>query len=296
MVETLKKLVSLGKTVVYCSNNSTKSRKDFVDKFASAGVPVARSHVYSSSSTIASLLLATPGFDAAAHKVFTIGFTGLREELRERGIQVVDSNDVAPPSLGMAGLSAAAPDPAVRAVVVGLDPSMTYTKAAYATILLLERDCLFFATNRDRTFPGARRTLPGAGSCVAMVAAAASREPTVAGKPSQAMFAAIAADHGAAPTRTLMVGDRLDTDIAFAAAAGMDSLLVYTGVTDRTAFERAYTADALPAQHRPTYTAEAACVLAGIPPRPFVPPTSADGSPIGPETASVGVAALPAKL
>jgi len=150
MVETLKKLVSLGKTVVYCSNNSTKSRKDFVDKFASAGVPVARSHVYSSSSTIASLLLATPGFDAAAHKVFTIGFTGLREELRERGIQVVDSNDVAPPSLGMAGLSAAAPDPAVRAVVVGLDPSMTYTKAAYATILLLERDCLFF---RDEPRP-----------------------------------------------------------------------------------------------------------------------------------------------
>jgi len=94
MAETLTHLASLGKTVLYCSNNSTKSRQDYVDKFAAQNVPVQPSHVYSSASTIASLLLATDGFDAARDKVYVIGFTGLKQELRESGIQIIDADDV----------------------------------------------------------------------------------------------------------------------------------------------------------------------------------------------------------
>jgi len=208
----------------------------------------------------------------------------------------------APSSLGMSGLAAVTPDPALRAVVVGLDPSMSYCKAAYATLLLLERNALFFATNRDATFPGARRTLPGAGSCVAMVAAAAGREPSVAGKPSRAMFTALAADHGAVPSRTLMVGDRLDTDIAFANASNMDSLLVFTGVTERDAFAVKRASGGLPQAHTPTYTADGACVLAGVEFVPWTAPAESASAPepLGSETpvaavatVSIGVVELP---
>jgi hypothetical protein len=105
------------------------------------------------------------------------------------------------------------------------------------------------ATNADRTLPSPRGPLPGNGSLVAALATALGRQPdTIVGKPDPGLFLAAARERGAA--RPLVVGDRLDTDIEGANRAGMDSLLVLTGVSRPVDL-----LDATP-ERRPTYLAE----------------------------------------
>jgi glycerol-1-phosphatase len=105
------------------------------------------------------------------------------------------------------------------------------------------------ATNTDRTLPSPRGALPGNGSLVATVATALGREPdVVVGKPEPGLFQAAAAQAGA--HRPLVVGDRLDTDIAGARRAGLDSLLVLTGVSTSADLAVA------PAAMQPTYVAD----------------------------------------
>jgi HAD superfamily hydrolase (TIGR01450 family) len=125
-------------------------------------------------------------------------------------------------------------DPDINAVVIGMDAELTYTKAAYAMLILqLNPTCLFISTNRDLTYPSTVRILPGGGSCVAMLAACAQREPINVGKPEDVMMKLAIRDHNLTPSRTLMVGDRLDTDILFAQNAQVAQLLVLTGVTKK---------------------------------------------------------------
>ena len=89
---------------------------------------------------------------------------------------------------------------------------------------------IWIATNTDRTLPSGRGPLPGNGALVAALRTALDREPdVVVGKPEPALFATAARRAGAG--RTLVVGDRLDTDIEGARRAGLDSLLVLTGVS-----------------------------------------------------------------
>jgi glycerol 3-phosphatase-2 len=104
------------------------------------------------------------------------------------------------------------------------------------------------ATNTDRTLPSARGPLPGNGSLVAVLRTALDREPdVVVGKPQPALFATAAEQAGA--RRPLVVGDRLDTDIEGAVSAGMDSLLVLSGISDSAELLAA------PPQRRPTFLA-----------------------------------------
>lgn len=98
----------------------------------------------------------------------------------------------------------------------------------------------FIATNRDLTYPDAHQLVPGGGTLVAAVEAGAGRAPDcVAGKPSQGLVALVQSATGLLPARTCMVGDRLDTDIAFGNAGGFRSLLVLTGVSSRATLEGA---------------------------------------------------------
>jgi ribonucleotide monophosphatase NagD (HAD superfamily) len=102
------------------------------------------------------------------------------------------------------------------------------------------------ATNTDRTLPSPRGPLPGNGSLVAALATALDRGPDlVVGKPEPGLFEQAAARYGA--RRPLVVGDRLDTDIEGANRAGMDSVLVLTGVSTRADLAAA------PPERRPTY-------------------------------------------
>lgn len=231
VVDTLKELQQLGKKIIFCTNNSTKPRQHYVEKFKKVDISIEKSSVYTSSSTAASYLASLPShtFDKSKDKAFIIGFKGLLAELNDREIQTVFSDDLIAqyPNIDMHALSELPLDPSFKAVIVGLDPNMSYTKGAFACMLLRqiedssdvvnpEYKCIYISTNQDKTFPASHgRLLPGAGSCVAMVNASSGRVPMNMGKPASHMMDMVVKEHDIDLSRTLMVGDRLDTDVVF---------------------------------------------------------------------------------
>lgn len=146
-------------------------------------------------------------------RVLIVGMRGLREALLGDGHFVEDR---------------AAPD----LVVQGADFELTYVTLKDAT-LAIRRGARYVATNPDRTFPSEEGLIPGAGAVMAALVAATDAEPLVIGKPAPTMFLVAAEMLGAAPAQTLVIGDRLDTDIAGANSAGMPGALVLTGVSRR---------------------------------------------------------------
>lgn len=182
----------------------------------------------------------THSFDRSRHAVYFIGDIGIAEELTLQGIRSVSAREL----LGSAPmprsqLSSMSVDPSIAAVVVGIDDQLTYAKIAYAAALLNEpmedsgQQRLFIATNRDSTLPTAGRDLPGAGMCVAAVEAASGRRPVNVGKPEPLMFQLASQELKLTASECLMIGDRLDTDIEFGVRAGMDTLLVESGISGR---------------------------------------------------------------
>ncbi|KAI0293656.1 HAD-like domain-containing protein [Multifurca ochricompacta] len=126
------------------------------------------------------------------------------------------------------------PDPSVGAVLVGLDTSINYTKLSRAFRYLHSNpECAFLATNEDSTYPSEKGLLPGAGAILAPLRTALgpNRPVTAIGKPNGLMLDAIKAKHSFDPKRTIMVGDRLNTDIEFGKSGGLATLLVLTGIT-----------------------------------------------------------------
>jgi HAD superfamily hydrolase (TIGR01450 family) len=148
----------------------------------------------------------------AGAKVYVVGGSALVAEVSAVGLVPVDSADARP-----------------DAVVQGYAPEVGWKQLAEACVAV-RGGAWWVATNPDRTLPSTRGELPGNGSLVAALATALDRQPDViVGKPAPTLFTAAAANAGA--SRPLVVGDRLDTDIEGAARAGMDSLLVLTGVS-----------------------------------------------------------------
>jgi HAD superfamily hydrolase (TIGR01450 family) len=144
-------------------------------------------------------------------RVLAVGGPGVAAALADRGYVPVFSNDDNP-----------------QAVMQGFGPELTWSALAEATYAL-GRGIPWVATNMDATFPTPRGLAPGNGSMVAAVMHASGRRPdAVAGKPERSLFDEAVLRTGA--TRGLMVGDRLDTDIAGGNRAGMQTLLVLTGV------------------------------------------------------------------
>jgi len=117
-------------------------------------------------------------------------------------------------------------------VVCGLDRYLSYYKICLAHAYLENKDCLFVATNQDSTYPGHQKILPGAGSCLASIETAIGRTPKIVGKPEMWMLESLIREFHLDPNRTCMVGDRLETDIAFGNHGKLKTLLVLTGVTD----------------------------------------------------------------
>ncbi|NXG57249.1 PGP phosphatase, partial [Hemiprocne comata] len=125
-------------------------------------------------------------------------------------------------------------DPAVRAVLVAFDEHFSYAKLCQALRYLLRGgpDCLLVGTNRDHRLPLEGGTaIPGTGCLVKAVETAAQREAFIVGKPNRYMFDCVASEFDIDPARTIMVGDRLDTDILMGNSCGLTTLLTLTGVS-----------------------------------------------------------------
>ena len=251
---------SRGKRVFFVTNNSTKSRTDYVEKLMkTCGIKCVEEDIVSSAYA-AALHVKKMGF---TKKAYVVGQAGLAAELEGVGLTVLGPGDFET-QFDFGKMKPSDLDPDVQVVVVGFDGRASYYKLNMAAAYLrygVPR-VHFLATNRDATFPDTHMLLAGGGTLVAAVETAAGRPPdVVAGKPSPALMDILeASDPSLHRGAMCMVGDRLDTDIAFGNAAGVGStLLVLTGVTHASDLERIVD-DAL----RPTFVLDSFGDLHGL--------------------------------
>ncbi|KAL6992920.1 Phosphoglycolate phosphatase 2 [Sarracenia purpurea var. burkii] len=229
--QTLEMLRFKGKKLVFVTNNSTKSRRQYAKKFHSLGIAVSEEEIFSSSFA-AAMFLKVNDFPREK-KVYVIGEEGILEELNLAGFTGLGGPEDGKKVVQLKPNCLFEHDKSVGAVVVGLDQYINYYKLQYATLCIRENPgCLFIATNRDAV--GHMTDLqewPGAGCMVAAVCGSTQNEPIVVGKPSTFMMDFLLKKFDINTSRMCMVGDRLDTDILFGQNAGCKTLLVLSGVT-----------------------------------------------------------------
>ncbi|CAO2823564.1 unnamed protein product [Amaranthus hypochondriacus] len=229
--DTLHFLRSKGKKLVFVTNNSSKSRKQYAAKFLSLGISVSEDEIFSSSFA-AAMYLKSVEFPLDK-KVYVIGGDGILEELNLAGFTAFGGPEDGKKTIELKDNPFFAHDKTVGAVMVGLDPYINFYKLQYATLCIRNNPgCLFVATNRDAV--GHMTDLqewPGAGCMVAAVCGSTEKEPIVVGKPSTFMMDFLLKKFQIDTSRMCMVGDRLDTDILFGQGAGCKTLLVLSGVT-----------------------------------------------------------------
>ncbi len=244
---------ALGDDVVYVTNNSMWYRAEYVTRLAAMGAPVDADRVVSSARATALYLV---DHEPAVRRVLVLGAGGLERELREAGFEVTTAASAAT-LVSREGIESWAAAGAPDAVVVGLDPQMTYLRLAVAA------DCIragarFIATNRDPIYPTERGLRPGAGSLVAAIEATTGVTPLAIGKPEPYLLEEAARAVGREPRQAIMIGDGIPTDLAAARAIGARCILMLTGVTTAAQVE------ALAADERPTAIAADAEELAAV--------------------------------
>ncbi|XP_074590261.1 phosphoglycolate phosphatase 2-like [Curcuma longa] len=226
----LQALRSLGKKLVFVTNNSRKSRKQYAKKFASLGLDVSEEEIFSSSFA-AAMFLKLRNFPKEK-KVYVIGEEGILEELTLAGFSCLGGPEDGKKEIELKNNFWFEHDKSVGAVVVGFDQYINYYKLQYATLCIRENPgCLFIATNRDAVGHMGSQECPGAGCMVGAVAGSTGKEPTVVGKPSTFLMDFLLERFQIETSRMCMVGDQLDTDILFGQNAGCKTLLVLSGVT-----------------------------------------------------------------
>jgi glycerol-1-phosphatase len=211
--ESLTAAIAAGVLVVYATNNASRAPAEVSAHLVSLGLPGPDSRVVTSSQAGARYVAqrCPPG-----SRVLAVGGPGVSLALGEVGLVAVPAQ--APPST----------EP-VAAVLQGFGAQVGWTdlaEAAYA----VQAGALWVATNTDGTLPTDRGLAPGNGTLVSAVGRAVAVEPVVVGKPHTPLYDLSVSVLGTSLDRTLAIGDRLDTDIAGANAAGIDALFVFGGV------------------------------------------------------------------
>jgi HAD superfamily hydrolase (TIGR01457 family) len=221
--EAVRALRARGKRVVFITNNSSRTPEEVAHKLGEVGIGSDPSEIVTSA-----LATATTLSRKGVRSAFVIGESGIRTALMAAGIEVRDG------------------DPQdVDCVVVGFDRGADYPRFKRAA-LLVQRGASLVATNPDASYPAPDGLWPGAGALLAVLTTTLGRPADdVIGKPHAPLYLE-ALDVGGG-RRPLVVGDRLDTDIAGVGPLGWDSLLVLTGV--------AQPPDLLAARTLPTYVA-----------------------------------------
>jgi 4-nitrophenyl phosphatase len=210
-----KRIRERGLQYVFATNNGTKTPEEYQQKLAELGVEIDAAQMVTSAMGVAFML--AKKFPKGT-KVFVIGEEGVRAALRMQGFQVLAVEDAAQ----------------AEVFVMGIDRSITFQKMMEAT-LLVRAGIPFYATNADKTFPTPRGEIPGAGAWISVIITATGVEPIVAGKPSPYLMELSLEKLGTSKVETLVVGDRLDTDIAAGQAAGCPTALVLSGVSQKAA-------------------------------------------------------------
>ena len=207
--QVIEKLRESGSQVRFLTNNSSLTRVGIAGKLSRLGVEATPEECYGTAHAAALLAL-----ERRWRRVFVVGEAGLKESLGDAGVEIQTS---------------VSQDP--NAVIVGICRQLTYEWLNQA-LQGLRQGAEFVATNRDATYPLENDAVaPGAGAIVSALETAWGRAPLVLGKPEPELINLILRDAGVAASDALVIGDRLDTDIAAAKRAGCPSWLVLSGVT-----------------------------------------------------------------
>lgn len=206
----IKRLQENNKEILFVTNNSTRTPEFVAQNLTeNHGINVTANNVYTTAIATADYLDQIAG---SKRKVYVVGESGLRKALASRNFKITDQN----------------PD----YVVVGLDSEVTYEKLATA-VLLIRAGATFIGTNSDSNLPNQRGMVPGAGSIVKLVEYATQKKPIMIGKPESIIMAMALKRSGLDKNQVVMVGDNYHTDIQAAINFGIDSLLVYSGLSTK---------------------------------------------------------------
>jgi len=207
---TFDRFSQLGLKVILATNNGTRTPEQYLEKMTGFGVTLRKEQVITSAMALVHLLIKRfPG----GGPVYMIGEIGLTTALKEAGFYHSESK--------------------VVAVVGGMDRTIDYWKMKRAT-LLIRAGAPFYFTNPDRTYPTPEGLIPGAGSIQAALEAATDVKAIIAGKPSPALYEFALERLSSRPDETLVVGDRLETDILGGQNLGCKTAAVLSGVMTET--------------------------------------------------------------
>ena len=234
--EMINRFRDLGKRVFYVTNNSTKHRREYKTKLEKLGFGGSMDEIIGTA-YLAATYLEQINFDKSK-LVYVVGSSGITQELDDVGIKYLPIGPDSVPEGGNWTLETLKfqpleLNPDVAAVIAGFDINISFNKILKGASYANRPGAVFVATNTDEQFPmpGTELIIPGTGSMVQAVATAAGRQPVVLGKPSKFMFEIVQKRHpGILPERTLMIGDRANTDILLGKNCGLQTLLVGSGV------------------------------------------------------------------
>ncbi len=202
-----------GKKVLFLTNNSTRTPKQYSQKLHGMGIEASEGEIFTSSTATARYIAEHGG-----KRCMFIGEVGLRAALEGEGLEAHE---------------ASAEDPSgCDYIVSGLDTKVTYAKLA-AACFAIQGGAKFIATNPDPNLPVPGGFLPGAGAILSALEAATGRKAIVIGKPSTAIMRMALERLGVTRSEAVMVGDTMKMDILAAKRSGIFSVLVMTGSTTR---------------------------------------------------------------
>ncbi|GAB3803598.1 TIGR01457 family HAD-type hydrolase [Virgibacillus kimchii] len=192
---------------MFITNNSSKTREAISQKLNDMGVPSTAEQVVTSSVAAAMYL---KGLNQGA-SCYLIGEEGLHESLKEEGFVITEDDNC-------------------DFVVVGIDRNITYEKYAKAC-LAIRKGAAFLITNSDKAIPTERGLLPGNGALSSVITVSTGVKPMAVGKPESVIMEAAISKLGMNKENIAMIGDNYDTDIQAGIRAGIDTIMVFTGVT-----------------------------------------------------------------
>ncbi|RID85331.1 TIGR01457 family HAD-type hydrolase [Peribacillus asahii] len=193
---------------LFVTNNSSRTPAQVAEKLRNFGIETDNKQVFTTSMATANFI-AERKVDAT---VYVIGEEGIRNALQEKGLELVEEN--------------------ADFLVMGIDRAINYEKLTKAC-LAVRNGAAFISTNGDIAIPTERGLQPGNGAITSVVAVSTQVKPIFIGKPESIIIEQALQVLGVSKEEVIMVGDNYDTDIMAGINAGMDTLLVHTGVTKK---------------------------------------------------------------
>ncbi len=194
---------------ILATNNSTRTPAQYVKKLAGMGVTISPSEILVSGQAVARYLVREYPRGTRVH---VFGMSALKKAMIEEGFVLGDDD--------------------VKVVVASMDREVTYEKLKMATILI-RGGARFIATNLDPTNPSEEGLIPGTGTMIAALETASGVKPYAIGKPEPTMYQLAMEQMGAQACTTAAIGDRVDTDILGGQRAGLTTICVLSGSSNR---------------------------------------------------------------